>query len=72
VKEMSEVLHVAPSTVSEYKNIFESQRAAERDGYLKRFEEILSDQDVSERMVSHISKDGLQDTMDTDYEVAEA
>ncbi|MDI9616580.1 MAG: DNA-binding response regulator [Methanothrix sp.] len=72
VKEMSEILHVAPSTVSEYKNIFESQRASERDGYLKRFEEILSDQDVSERMVSHISKDGLQDTMDTDYEVAEA
>jgi len=72
VKEMSEALSVAPSTISEYKNIFESQKASERDGYIKRFLEILSDQDVSERMVSHISKDGLQDTMDTDYEVAEA
>jgi len=72
VKEMSEGLGVAPSTISEYRNIFESQRAAERDGYIKRFEEILSDQDVSERMTSHISKDGLQDTIDTDYEAAEA
>jgi IS30 family transposase len=72
VKEMSEGLGVAPSTISEYRNIFESQRAAERDGYIKRFEEILSDQDVSESMTSHISKDGLQDTIDTDYEAAEA
>ncbi len=72
VKEMSEALGVAPSTISEYRNIFESQRAAERDGYVKRFEEILSDQDVSESMTSHISKDGLQDTIDTDYEAAEA
>lgn len=72
VKEMSETLHVAPSTISEYKNIFESQKASERDGYVRRFKEILSDQDVSERMVSHISKDGLQDAIDTDYEAAEA
>jgi len=72
VKEMSESLGVAPSTISEYKNIFDCQWAAERDGYTKRFEDIISDQDVSERMVTHISKDGLQDTMDTDYETAEA
>ncbi|MDF0591603.1 DNA-binding response regulator [Candidatus Methanocrinis natronophilus] len=72
VKEMSESLGVAPSTISEYKNIFECQAAAEKDGFTKRFEEIISDQDVSERMVTHISKDGLQDTMDTDYETAEA
>jgi DNA-binding NarL/FixJ family response regulator len=73
VKEMAEVLNVAPSTISEYRNIFESQQVAQRDKYSKRFEEILSDQDVSERMVtSHISKDGLQDTIDTDYEAAEA
>jgi len=72
VKEMSERLSVAPSTISEYKNIFECRGAAKRDGYTKRFEEILSDQEVSEKMVSHISKDGLQDTMDTDYETAEA
>ena len=72
VKEMAVALGVAPSTISEYRNIFESQRASERDGYIKRFLEILSDQDVSERMVTHISEDGLQDTMDTDYEAAEA
>ena len=73
VKEMAETLGVAPSTISEYRNIFESQQVAERDKFTKRFEEILSDQDVSERMVaSHISKDGLQDTIDTDYEAAEA
>ncbi len=73
VKEMAEALEVAPSTISEYRNIFESQKASEKDGFRKRFIEILSDQDVSERMVtSHISEDGLQDTMDTDYEAAEA
>jgi DNA-binding CsgD family transcriptional regulator len=73
VKEMADALGVAPSTISEYRNIFESQQIAERDKFTKRFEEILSDQDVSERMVtSHISKDGLQDTIDTDYEAAEA
>jgi DNA-binding CsgD family transcriptional regulator len=72
VKEMAESLGVAPSTISEYRNIFESQRASERDGFIKRFLAILSDQDVSERMTSHISKDGLQDTIDTDYEAAEA
>ena len=72
VKEMAEALGVAPSTISEYRNIFESQKASEKDGYTRRFQEILSDQDVSERMTSHISKDGLQDTMDTDYEAAEA
>ncbi len=72
VKEISEALRVAPSTISEYRNIFESRRASERDGYTKQFEEILSDHDVTERMVSHISKDGLQDTIDTDYEAAEA
>jgi predicted transcriptional regulator len=73
VKEMAEALGVAPSTISEYRNIFESQKASERDGYIKRFMEILSDQDVSERMVaSHITEDGLSDTMDTDYEAAEA
>lgn len=72
VKEMAAALGVAPSTISEYRNMFESQRASERDGYIKRFLEILSDQDVSERMVTHISEDGLQDTMDTDYEAAEA
>ena len=72
VKEMAESLHVAPSTISEYRNIFESQRASERDGYTKRFLEILSDQDVSERMVTAHTEDGLQDTIDTDYEVAEA
>ncbi|MHC1632111.1 MAG: DNA-binding response regulator [Methanotrichaceae archaeon] len=72
VKDMSEKLGVALSTISEYKSIFECQSAAERDRYTKRFEEILSDQEVSERMVSHISNDGLQDTMDTDYETAEA
>jgi hypothetical protein len=65
-------LGVAPSTISEYRNIFDSQRAAEKDGYTKRFLEILSDQDVSERMVTSHIKDGLQDTMDTDYEAAEA
>ena len=70
---MAEALGVAPSTISEYRNIFESQKASERDGYIKRFIEILSDQDVSERMVaSHITEDGLSDTMDTDYEAAEA
>jgi DNA-binding NarL/FixJ family response regulator len=72
VKEMAEALGVAPSTISEYRNIFDSQRAAEKDGYTKRFLEILSDQDVSERMVTSHIKDGLQDTMDTDYEAAEA
>ena len=72
VKEMAESLHVAPSTISEYRNIFESQRASERDGYTKRFLEILSDQDVSERMVTAHTEDGLQDTIDTDYEAAEA
>jgi DNA-binding CsgD family transcriptional regulator len=73
VKEMAEALGVAPSTISEYRNIFESQQVAEMDKFTKRFDEILSDQDVSERMVtSHISKDGLQDTIDTDYEAAEA
>jgi hypothetical protein len=70
---MAEALGVAPSTISEYRNIFESQQVAQRDKFTKRFEEILSDQDVSERMVTtHISKDGLQDTIDTDYEAAEA
>ncbi len=72
VKEMAEALGAAPSTISEYRNIFESQKAAEKDGYTKRFLEILSDQDVSERMVTSHIKDGLQDTMDTDYEAAEA
>ena len=73
VKEMAEALGVAPSTISEYRNIFDSQKASEKDGYTKRFIEVLSDQDVSERMVaSHITEDGLQDTMDTDYEAAEA
>jgi len=72
VKEMAESLHVAPSTISEYRNIFESQKASERDGYTKRFLEILSDQDVSERMVTAHTEDGLQDTIDTDYEAAEA
>lgn len=72
VKDMAEILHVAPSTISEYRNIFESQKASERDGYTKRFLEILSDQDVSERMVTVHTEDGLQDTIDTDYEAAEA
>ncbi|VVB71610.1 Uncharacterised protein [uncultured archaeon] len=72
VKEMAEALRVAPSTISEYRNIFDSQRASERDGYTKRFQEILSDQDVSERMVTSHSEDGLSDTIDTDYEAAEA
>jgi DNA-binding NarL/FixJ family response regulator len=72
VKEMAEILGVAPSTISEYRNIFESQKASERDGYTKRFLEILSDQDVSERMVTAHTEDGLQDTIDTDYEAAEA
>src|SRR5512136_1081136 len=31
VKEMAESLGVAPSTISEYRNIFESQKAAEKD-----------------------------------------
>jgi DNA-binding NarL/FixJ family response regulator len=72
VKEMAETLGVAPSTISEYRNIFESQKASERDGYTKRFLEILSDQDVSERMVTAHAEDGLQDTIDTDFEAAEA
>jgi DNA-binding CsgD family transcriptional regulator len=72
VKEMAESLGVAPSTISEYRNIFESQRASERDGYIRRFLDILSDQDVSERMVTAHAEDGLQDTIDTDYEAAEA
>ena len=72
VKETSEKLDVAPSTVSEYKSIFDCLKAKEQDGYTKIFEEILSDQEVSETMVAHISKDGLQDAIDTDYEAAEA
>jgi DNA-binding CsgD family transcriptional regulator len=72
VKEMAEALKVAPSTISEYRNIFDSQKASDRDGYTKRFLEILSDQDVSERMVTAHTEDGLQDTIDTDYEAAEA
>ena len=72
VKEMAGILRVAPSTISEYRNIFDSQKASERDGYTKRFLEILSDQDVSERMVTAHTEDGLQDTIDTDYEAAEA
>jgi hypothetical protein len=72
VKEMAGILRVAPSTISEYRNIFDSQKASERDGYTKRFMEILSDQDVSERMVTAHTEDGLQDTIDTDYEAAEA
>jgi DNA-binding CsgD family transcriptional regulator len=72
VKDMAESLRVAPSTISEYRNIFDSQRASERDGYTKRFLEILSDQDVSERMVTAHTEDGLSDTIDTDYEAAEA
>ena len=71
---MSKSLGEAPSTISECGNLFECQAATvERDGYTKRFEDIISDQDVSERMITRISKDdGLQDTMDTDYETAEA
>ncbi len=72
VKDMAESLRVAPSTISEYRNIFDSQKASDRDGYTKRFSEILSDQDVSERMVTVHTEDGLQDTIDTDYEAAEA
>jgi DNA-binding NarL/FixJ family response regulator len=72
VKDMAEALRVAPSTISEYRNIFDSQKASERDGYTKRFLDILSDQDVSERMVTAHTEDGLQDTIDTDYEAAEA
>jgi hypothetical protein len=72
VKEMAGILRVAPSTISEYRNIFDSQKASERDGYTKRFQEILSDQDVSERMVTAHTEDGLADTIDTDYEAAEA
>lgn len=72
VKEMAGILRVAPSTISEYRNIFDSQKASERDGYTKRFQEILSDQDVSERMVTAHTEDGLVDTIDTDYEAAEA
>jgi len=72
VKEMAGSLRVAPSTISEYRNIFDSQKASERDGYTKRFLEILSDQDVSERMVTAHTEDGLADTIDTDYEAAEA
>jgi DNA-binding NarL/FixJ family response regulator len=72
VKEMAEALKVAPSTISEYRNIFDSQKASDRDDYTKRFLEILSDQDVSERMVTAHTEDGLQDTIDTDYEAAEA
>jgi hypothetical protein len=72
VKEMAGSLQVAPSTISEYRNIFDSQKASERDGYTKRFLEILSDQDVSERMVTAHTEDGLADTIDTDYEAAEA
>ena len=72
VKEMAGSLRVAPSTISEYRNIFDSQKASERDGYTKRFLEILSDQDVSERMVTAHTEDGLVDTIDTDYEAAEA
>jgi len=72
VKETSEMLDVAPSTISEYKSIFSCLKAKEQDGYTKIFEEILSDQEVSEMMVAHITKDGLQDTIDTDYEAAEA
>lgn len=72
VKDMAESLRVAPSTISEYRNIFDSQKASERDGYTKRFSDILSDQDVSERMVTVHTEDGLQDTIDTDYEAAEA
>ncbi len=72
VKEMAGILRVAPSTISEYRNIFDSQKASERDGYTKRFLEILSDQDVSERMVTAHTEDGLADTIDTDYEAAEA
>jgi DNA-binding NarL/FixJ family response regulator len=72
VKDMAEALRVAPSTISEYRNLFESQKASERDGYTKRFLDILSDQDVSERMVTAHTEDGLQDTIDTDYEAAEA
>ncbi|MFZ2472503.1 MAG: DNA-binding response regulator [Methanothrix sp.] len=72
VKEMAGSLRVAPSTISEYRNIFDSQKASERDGYTKRFLEILSDQDVSERMVTAHTEDGLSDTIDTDYEAAEA
>jgi hypothetical protein len=72
VKEMAGSLRVAPSTISEYRNIFDSQKASERDGYTKRFLDILSDQDVSERMVTAHTEDGLADTIDTDYEAAEA
>ncbi len=72
VKEMAGSLQVAPSTISEYRNIFDSQKSSERDGYTKRFLEILSDQDVSERMVTAHTEDGLADTIDTDYEAAEA
>ncbi|MCX6672764.1 MAG: DNA-binding response regulator [Methanothrix sp.] len=72
VKEMAGCLRVAPSTISEYRNIFDSQKAAEKDGYTTRFLEILSDQDVSERMVTAHTEDGLADTIDTDYEAAEA
>ena len=72
VKDMAEALRVAPSTISEYRNIFDSQKASKRDGYTKRFLDILSDQDVSERMVTAHTEDGLQDTIDTDYEAAEA
>jgi DNA-binding NarL/FixJ family response regulator len=72
VKDMAEALRVAPSTISEYRNIFDSQKASTRDGYTKRFLDILSDQDVSERMVTAHTEDGLQDTIDTDYEAAEA
>ncbi|OPY53914.1 MAG: regulatory protein [Methanosaeta sp. PtaU1.Bin060] len=72
VKEMAEALGVAPSTISEYRNIFESQKASEQDGFTKRFLDILSDQDVSEHMVTAHTEDGLQDAIDTDYEAAEA
>ena len=47
VKETKARLDVVPSTVSEYKNIFDRREAKQRDDCTKIFEIVLSSQEVS-------------------------
>lgn len=64
LKEISEKLHVSPTTLREYRHILEQREDTTLDPYLERIKDVMEDRDLTEKMASGLQENTLGEAID--------
>ena len=64
MKEISEELGISPSTLREYRHVFDAQADKAMDAYLERIMDVMEDRDLTEQMTTSATRDAFGDSID--------